>query len=177
MQEQKHKAALSIFVEAHKIFIKNIEIIFYKSSAMITLFLASSQHSLNLDINKEYFDTIIKEYDKGIRLHRFDHFLHFHRGLLHLYVHNFDQAIFDFQQAIKNNDLSEPKYYLYMGLAYGCVNLLEESIKHLTTAINLKDNYLPAYYNRGKCAYLIGNIDLAFSDFQKLVIIKPVCFF
>ena len=61
-----------------------------------------------------------------------------------------------------------------MGLAYGCMNLLKEAINDFTIALKFKNDYLEAYYNRGKCAYLLGNTDLAFSDFQKLLLIKPV---
>ena len=34
--------------------------------------------------------------------------------------------------------------------------------------------FLQAYLNRGKCAYLIGDTGLAFMDFQKLIVLEPV---
>lgn len=176
MQERKYKNALKEFIAADNIISNNKELVFYKSSAMILLFLSSSHKELNLPINQEYFNAVLKEYRSGIKTHKLDHFLYFYRGLVYLYMKDFDKAISDFGKAIKNNDVASYKYHMYLGLAYGCANLLNDAMKQLSTAIKLKDDYINAYYNRGKCAYLLGDIDQAFADFQKLLIIKPVTF-
>ena len=177
MKEKKYKEALNEFKDASKVLPNNKEITFYKSSAMLMLFLHNSRKKLNLGIDKEYFYAILKEYDAAIKTHKFDHFLCFYRGLVHLYIKNFDKAINDFSKAIKNNDIAYSKYHMYMGLAYGCANVLSEAMKQFTIAIELNEDYLLAYYNRGKCAYLQGDVDQAFADFQKLPLIRPVIFF
>eukprot|EP00826_Nyctotherus_ovalis_P052261 TRINITY_DN6602_c0_g2_i1.p1 TRINITY_DN6602_c0_g2~~TRINITY_DN6602_c0_g2_i1.p1 ORF type:complete len:130 (+),score=34.31 TRINITY_DN6602_c0_g2_i1:77-466(+) len=123
---------------------------------------------------RDSFRAVLKEYDTAIKTHKLDHFLYFYRGLIHLYTKQFDRAINDFTRAIKHNDIASSKYHMYLGLTYGCANLLTEAMSHLSTSVKLKDDYLLAYYNRGKCAYLQGDVDQAFADFQKLLLIKPV---
>lgn len=174
MQEKKCKEALKEFVAASQVLQSNKEIVFYKTSAMIMLFLSNSRKDLNLPANKECFRAVLKEYDAAIKTHKLDHFLYFYRGLAHLYTKQFDRAISDFARAVKHNDVASSKYHMYLGLAYGCANLLAEAMSHLSTSVKIKDDYLLAYYNRGKCAYLQGDVDQAFADFQRLLLIRPV---
>jgi hypothetical protein len=47
-------------------------------------------------------------------------------------------------------------------------------MKDLSIAVGLEENLLDGFYNRGKCAYLLGDNSLAFLDFQKLILIDPV---
>jgi tetratricopeptide (TPR) repeat protein len=130
---------------------------------------------LNLTAIKKHITPIINELSEGISLYsKSDYFLRFYRGLAYLYTQEFDKSVVDFYQAIKNNEEPNSKYHMYIGLAYGCLNLLKEAMKDLSIALRLKEDYVQAYYNRGKCAYLLENADLAFSDFQKLLLIKPV---
>ena len=176
MNEKDYKSALSQFEAAQEISSRNKEIIFYKSSAII-MPLLDTLHTEDLSLSsiKKKLNPIIAEYTSGIsNYNKTDHFLRFYRGLIYLYMQEFDKAVVDIYQAIKNNDESNAKYHMFIGLAYGCMNLLKEAMKDLTISIKLKDDYLSAYYNRGKCAYLLGNADLAFTDFQKLLLIKPV---
>jgi lipoprotein NlpI len=43
----------------------------------------------------------------------------------------------------------------------------------LTRSIELDEEISDAYFNRGKCAYLLGDTALAFLDFQKLILLEP----
>lgn len=43
----------------------------------------------------------------------------------------------------------------------------------LSNSIKINPNLMDAYLNRGKCAYLIGDTQLAFMDFQKLILLEP----
>lgn len=176
MKERQYDTALSHFVAAQKILPRNKEILFYKSSAIIIpLTEILTKEQLSLSNLKARLTPIIEELSSVIAIHsKSDHFLRFYRGIAYLYVQEFEKAMVDIRQAIKNNEESNAKYHMFLGIAYGCMNLLKEAIKDLTIAIKLKDDYLQAYYNRGKCAYLLGNADLAFTDFQKLLLIKPV---
>jgi len=178
MGNKDYENALATFIEAHKVVPKNREIVFYKSSAMIMVFLdVIEKNELSLTQIKTYFKSIIKEYDVGIRQHKIDHFLYFYRGLLYLYTREFDNALNDLERAVKNNEEANAKYHMFRGLTYACLSMFKEAMKDLSSAIKLKEDYMLAYYNRGKCAYLIGDTDLAFSDFQKLLLLKPVFFY
>lgn len=178
MKENEYEVALSLFTEAQKIIPRNKEIIFYKSSAILMPLLEKvEKEELSLTVIKKHFEPIFNEYNEGIGMYnKSDHFLRFYRGLAYLYSQEFEKSVVDLYQAIKNNEEPNSKYHMYIGLAYGCLNLLREAMKDLSIAIRLKEDYVQAYYNRGKCAYLLENADLAFSDFQKLLLIRPVGF-
>jgi tetratricopeptide (TPR) repeat protein len=49
------------------------------------------------------------------------------------------------------------------------MSILEEALKDLSIALELDDSLHEAYIFRGKCAYLLGDNNLAFHDFQKLI--------
>ena len=175
MQGNKREIALEHFVQAHRLSPRNKEIVFYKSSAMIMMFRNIMERAeLTKEQIKDCFSNIFCEYDVAIKLQKADHFLHFYRGLLNLYTHGFENALADLDKAIKNNDETSAKYRRFRGLAYACMSMFKEAMKDLSAAIEIKEDYLSAYYNRGKCAYLLGNVDLAFSDFQKLLVLQPV---
>ncbi len=168
MQGRRYDVALTRFVEAQKLIPRNREIVFYKSSAMVAGFLQRGNNA------KHFLQAIKAEYDAGIRLQKNDHFLHFYRGIISLYCKDFVAALNDFDRSIRNDDEPNAKYHMYRGLAYACLSMFKEAMKDLSTSIRLKDDCLPAYHIRGKCAYLLGDNDLAFMDFQKLIELRPV---
>lgn len=50
------------------------------------------------------------------------------------------------------------------------MSILDEALKDLSIALELDESLFEAYIFRGKCAYLLGDNNLAFHDFQKLII-------
>ena len=117
---------------------------------------------------------IKSEFDSTIRQFRNDHFLHFYRGIISLYIHDFVSALNDFEKSIQASEEANAKYHMFRGLAYACMSMFKEAMKDISIAVKLKDDYMLAYHNRGKCAYLLGDTNLAFMDFQKLILISPV---
>lgn len=175
MQAKEHEQALSYFVEAHKVSPRNREIIFYKSSAMIMVYMEVAEKvELSVSQIRGYMRTIQGEYITSVRLLKNDHFLYFYRGLLNLYMRNFEAALHDLDRAVRYNEEACFKYHMFRGLTYACMSMFKEAMKDLSAALKLKDDYILAYYNRGKCAYLLGDTDLAFTDFQKILLLKPV---
>lgn len=87
------------------------------------------------------------------------------RGLLNFSLHFFYDAICDLEVVIEKSDDASAKHYLARGRCYACLSMFKEAITDLSIAINLNNNLLDAYLNRGKCAYLIGDTGLAFMDF------------
>ena len=45
------------------------------------------------------------------------------------------------------------------------MSILDEAVKDLTVALELDESLFDAYIFRGKCAYLLGDNNLAFHDF------------
>ena len=90
--------------------------------------------------------------------------------MLNYQLHNFYDALADFNEAISLEEEPTGQFHLARGRTYACLSILDEALKELTLAIELDDSLLEAYMFRGKCAYLLGDNNLAFHDFQKLII-------
>lgn len=100
--------------------------------------------------------------------------LYFFRGLLNFQLHYFYDALSDFNQAIESEEDPTASYFLARGRCYACLSILTEAMKDLSIALNLDDTLQDAYIFRGKCAYLLGDNNLAFLDFQRLILTDPV---
>ena len=99
--------------------------------------------------------------------------LFFFRGLLNFQMHNFLQALKDFNTAIESDEESSAQYYLARGRTYACIGVLNEAMSDLSVALNLDESLQQAYVYRGQCAYLIGDSNLAFLDFRRLILSDP----
>ncbi len=99
--------------------------------------------------------------------------LHFFKGLLLFHLHQFADALVEFNVAIDEEEEPTASYYLARGRCYACLSILSEAMKDLSIALNLDDSLQEAYINRGKCAYLLGDNNLAFLDFQRLILTDP----
>ena len=96
--------------------------------------------------------------------------LYFFRGLLNYQMHKFYDALNDFNVAIAEEEEATGQFHLARGRTYACLSILDEAMKDLTIALELDESLHEAYIFRGKCAYLLGDNNLAFHDFQKLII-------
>jgi len=85
-------------------------------------------------------------------------------------MHDFYSALSDFNVAIQEEEEATGQFHLARGRTYACLSILDEALKDLSVALELDETLLEAYIFRGKCAYLLGDNNLAFHDFQKLII-------
>ncbi len=99
--------------------------------------------------------------------------LYFFRGLLNFQLHYFCAALKDFNVAIEEEEEPTASYYLARGRTYACLSILSEAMKDLSIALNLDETLQEAFIYRGKCAYLLGDNNLAFMDFQRLILTDP----
>lgn len=88
-------------------------------------------------------------------------------------MHHFYEALADFNKAIEIEEESSAYFFLARGRTYACLSILTEAMKDLSVALNLDETLQQAYIYRGKCAYLIGDNNLAFLDFQRLILTDP----
>ena len=82
----------------------------------------------------------------------------------------------DFNTAIESEEDPTASYFLARGRCYACLSILTEAMKDLSIALNLDESLQDAYIYRGKCAYLLGDNNLAFLDFQRPILTDPVSF-
>lgn len=99
--------------------------------------------------------------------------LYFFRGLLNFQLHRFYESVQDFNEAINQEQDTTPMHYLARGRSYACLSILTEAMKDISIALNLDETLLQAYQFRGCCAYLLGDNNLAFLDFQRLILSDP----
>lgn len=77
-------------------------------------------------------------------------------------MHNFYEALLDFEMAIDKDDEPGSNLYLARGRSFACLSMLNEAVKDYSIAINLDEKNVDAYLNRGKCSYLINKNQQAF---------------
>ena len=93
-------------------------------------------------------------------------------GQAHDKVGNYDEAIIEFQQALKIN----PNYFFALnnlGNIYGKQKNYEEAISYFKKAINEKSDYSPAYYNIARAYHLIGKRREAVEAYKKAILYNP----
>lgn len=88
--------------------------------------------------------------------------LYFFRGLLWYHLHHFYESLVDFQLAIELEEESTAMHYLARGRSYACLSMLNEAMEDLSTAIRGDETLQQAYDFRGRCAFLVGDSNLAF---------------
>ncbi len=52
-------------------------------------------------------------------------------------MHNFFDAIGEFEEAINRSDDSIARYYLFRGISYACLGMFKEAIKDFNITISL----------------------------------------
>ena len=55
-------------------------------------------------------------------------------------MHNFFDAINEFEEAINRSDDSIARYYLFRGISYACLGMFKEAIKDFNITISLDEN-------------------------------------
>jgi len=106
-----------------------------------------------------------KDMNRGLEHSPKDEQVLFLRGILNFALHRFYDSICDFERVIEKTDETNAVHYLARGRCYACLSILDESLKDLSIALELDETLLEAYIFRGKCAYLLGDNNLAFHDF------------
>lgn len=97
---------------------------------------------------------------------------YFNRGETHRKGNRLDQAIADYDQALKLN----PQYvlaYYYRGYCRNRKGELEQAVADYSKAIGLRPDFEIAYTERGKVHNRMGNFDLALADYSTAVELNP----
>jgi tetratricopeptide (TPR) repeat protein len=131
------------------------------SLAMRNVFIDEDAKREKIIKTKQFLDVSIAACCKNHR----EPSLYFFRGLLNFQIHNFYEALNDFNIAIQEEEEPTGQFHLARGRTYACLSIIDEALKDLTAAIDFDGTLLDAYICRGKCAYLIGDNNLAFHDF------------
>lgn len=85
--------------------------------------------------------------------------------MINFYSHQFYEALIDFDSVIDLEENVQSKHYLARGRCYACLSLFNEAISDITKSIEMDPEVSDAFFNRGKCAYLLGDTAQSFLDF------------
>ena len=94
------------------------------------------------------------------------------RGIEYYNKGNFDQAMSDFNKAIKLK-AAYTRAYMYRGLAYVAKNDLDKAIDDYNKALTLEPKNEEAYYIRGIAYSGKKDIDKAIADYNKAIELNP----
>jgi len=77
-------------------------------------------------------------------------------GIQKLYAAEFEEAMEIFQKSAKLNP-KNPEAWFYIGAMYQNKQDFNTAIEYYSKAIDLKNDYADAYYNRGQCWFYLGD--------------------
>jgi len=113
------------------------------------------------------FENSIKAYSTSLELNEYAG-AYYNRGLAYAKQQRYNEAIKDFDKAIKlNSDYAEA--YVGRGLAYAEQQKYDKAIEDYNKAIKLNPDDAKAYYNRGLAYVELGEHERAIKDFDKAI--------
>lgn len=93
----------------------------------------------------------------------------FYRAIIRYLRGHFHESLEDMKQCIEKAEDNISEHYTMRGLCNGSLKSYKEAIQDFTIALQLNEKAYQVYSYRGRCAYMIDDTSLAFSDYQKYV--------
>lgn len=157
--------SLGLFTKAQQLFPGNIEPLAYRAAALLQISIRQSRSQCAeeaLDLLSQAIESREEESD-----------LHFYRGLVLYYLGKPIEAINDLEIAIDKAEDNIPAHFLAKGLCYAKLELFKEAIHDFSIVLQLDEEHGDAYFYRGRCGFIVGDTNMAFLDYQKLIMAKP----
>lgn len=133
----------------------------------ISLFKAANEHFKEA----KYFSAI-EELDKAIDANQSIHDYYILRGECHFQLANYRKAKHDFRHVIAEDHDNYLGHY-FLGLALGRTDDFMGSIKHLRTCVELKPDYVKAYYNGAISFGILGDYFRAIDYLDRALELEP----
>jgi tetratricopeptide (TPR) repeat protein len=144
---------------------------YFRVAMIILLLIAAFNTALTYQRNKIWkndytlwSDCLTKSPDKA-RVHE-------ERGVTCTELGYYQQAIEDFNKAIRLNR-NYAKAYYDRGTVYGMLGQYQKTIDDCSEAIRLKSDYTDAYYNRGNAYVKLSQYQRAIEDYSDVVRLAP----
>ncbi len=116
-------------------------------------------------------DAALKDYDSALELNAYSAKVYRARGFLYTELKKYDLALTDFNKLIALEPNEEG--YLDRGLFNQTISNIDAALKDYNQAIRLNPKSAQAYNYRGSLYAQHEKYDLALSDFNKLIELKP----
>lgn len=161
-------AAISFFRKAHDHFPKNLEPNLYQACVLVQEAFKTSQINHNLLTESE---SLI---DQATRMREIESDAYFFRSGIKYLTGKYKEALEDAKLTIEKAEDNQCSHYILRGLCHAALKYYKEAIQDFRVAQQLGDDLGYLYSYRGRCAYLMGDTNLAFSDYQKLMLACPL---
>lgn len=125
-----------------------------------------------LSMQKEELEKLLLSDSKAIESDKTNCALYFERALANQSLERFDDALRDYNEAIRLGH-REAQTYNNRGLVNFRLGIIEDALADFNEAINTDPDFAEAYFNRGNLFELQGKIDDALSDFTKTIELEP----
>lgn len=165
--KKNYQSATKYFQKAHIIFPKNPEPEIYH--AAILLKLAFDSKSADPSLLEESESLIFKASKKR----EIESEVYFFRSILRYLNGNPKEALEDCKLAIEKAEDNISEHYVFKGLINASLNLYQEAVQDFSIGYQLNEDQDIVLLYRGKCAYMMDDTTLAFTDFQKLCELNP----
>lgn len=113
----------------------------------------------------------IKAYDDAIRLNPQLSLNYSQRGMAHLNLGHYQQAIRDFDQANRSGE--DAFLYSQRGVALYQLGQLQKALESYDKAIRINPRLVSAYNNRGTAYHTLGQLDKAIDDYDEAIRLNP----
>jgi tetratricopeptide (TPR) repeat protein len=122
--------------------------------------------------SQERYRDAITAYSSALRLYNDYPLARNNRGLAYLKIGEYDFAVADFDEVIRQMPNSASAYYK-RAIALGRRGDLRQAVSSYDEAIRLDPDFAPAYYNRGLVHRRLGNTQQANADLAKARELNP----
>ncbi|CAG9324004.1 unnamed protein product [Blepharisma stoltei] len=159
--------AMNYFKKAHGHFPKNLEPQLYQACLLVQEAFSRSPISQTSLTEAE---SLI---DRGTRAREIESEAYFFRSVIKYLTGKFKEAFEDAKTTIEKAEDNHDNHYIIRGLIHASLKMYKEAIQDFRVAQQLSEELGYLYSYRGRCSYLMGDTNLAFSDFQKLMLACP----
>ena len=158
---------LTIYLKLLIVFSFISSLFFSKAKANIQLHNTYFKKCL-LKYNQAKYELALKDCDKAIKAHsRWGNTFN-NRGLVHLELGNYENAISDFKTAMKlSNVMMSAKNYGNIAYAYKLLGNYQGALENYNKAIQIRPNLGYVFNGRGFVNMQIGNFEEALEDHEK----------
>lgn len=133
---------------------------------------SDSQASSFLSAQKEELEKLVLSDNRAIESDKTNCALYFERALANQALERFDDALRDYNEAIRLGH-REARTYNNRGLTNFKLGMLEDAMSDFDEAIKVDPSFSEAYFNRGILNDSLGKMDEAISDFTKTIELEP----
>lgn len=126
-----------------------------------------------IHFNSKNYSKSVSMLSHALSMKPSDSELHFFRAIVNYEEGRYSESIHDLDIAIDKSEENNAYHYLCRGLNYASLCMYHEALNDFSAVMQIDDKFTRAHVFRGKCAFLQDDINLAYTEFQKLLYLKP----